>query len=178
MVFCCGLFIFICCFDAFLSVYIVDKDIFWHIWVQRAEIAKLYVIAQDLKLISRHKWLKSCSQNETFFISFLKVFRLHMQCVNVLILKTSFGRCYQALIVAYYQFLCWLNCLSFLPQLHQAAEVALLRGARVISPEDIIFLMRKDKVKAHKYETLPQHKSLLFLFMDYWFGYWKVLLLL
>jgi len=49
--------------------------------------------------------------------------------------------------------------------------VALLRGARVISPEDIIFLMRKDKVKAHTYETLPQHKSLPFIFMDYWFGY-------
>uniref|UniRef100_A0A672NQ29 SPT3 homolog, SAGA and STAGA complex component n=2 Tax=Sinocyclocheilus grahami TaxID=75366 RepID=A0A672NQ29_SINGR len=53
--------------------------------------------------------------------------------------------------------------------LHQAAEVALLRGARAISPEDIIFLMRKDKVKAHQYETLPQHKSLAFIFMDYRF---------
>ncbi|KAK3563726.1 hypothetical protein QTP86_034451, partial [Hemibagrus guttatus] len=34
--------------------------------------------------------------------------------------------------------------------LHQAAEVAVLRGARVISPEDIIFLMRKDKKKMRR----------------------------
>ncbi|TRY65053.1 hypothetical protein DNTS_018553 [Danionella cerebrum] len=36
------------------------------------------------------------------------------------------------------------------PDLHQAAEVALVRGSRVISPEDIIFLMRKDKKKIHR----------------------------
>uniref|UniRef100_A0A8C1WUZ8 SPT3 homolog, SAGA and STAGA complex component n=1 Tax=Cyprinus carpio TaxID=7962 RepID=A0A8C1WUZ8_CYPCA len=34
--------------------------------------------------------------------------------------------------------------------LHQATEVALLRGARAISPEDIIFLMRKDKKKLRR----------------------------
>uniref|UniRef100_A0A673G8A6 SPT3 homolog, SAGA and STAGA complex component n=1 Tax=Sinocyclocheilus rhinocerous TaxID=307959 RepID=A0A673G8A6_9TELE len=34
--------------------------------------------------------------------------------------------------------------------LHQAAEVALLRGARAISPEYIIFLMRKDKKKLRR----------------------------
>lgn len=32
-------------------------------------------------------------------------------------------------------------------QLHQACEGAALRGSRVISAEDILFLMRKDKVK-------------------------------
>lgn len=31
--------------------------------------------------------------------------------------------------------------------LQQAAEVSQLRGARVISPEDLLFLMRKDKKK-------------------------------
>ncbi|KAK7142819.1 hypothetical protein R3I94_012236 [Phoxinus phoxinus] len=46
--------------------------------------------------------------------------------------------------------------------LHQAAEVALLRGARVISPEDIIFLMRKDKKKLQrliKYMQFRDYKS-------------------
>ncbi|KAK9959457.1 hypothetical protein ABG768_009582 [Culter alburnus] len=46
--------------------------------------------------------------------------------------------------------------------LHQAAEVALLRGARVISPEDIIFLMRKDKKKLRrliKYMQFRDYKS-------------------
>lgn len=32
-------------------------------------------------------------------------------------------------------------------QLHQACEGAVLRGSRVISAEDILFLMRRDKVK-------------------------------
>ncbi|NP_001002625.1 transcription initiation protein SPT3 homolog [Danio rerio] len=46
--------------------------------------------------------------------------------------------------------------------LHQAAEVALLRGARVISPEEIIFLMRKDKKKIRrlfKYMQFRDYKS-------------------
>ncbi|XP_056333642.1 transcription initiation protein SPT3 homolog [Danio aesculapii] len=46
--------------------------------------------------------------------------------------------------------------------LHQAAEVALLRGARVISPEEIIFLMRKDKKKIKrlfKYMQFRDYKS-------------------
>lgn len=46
--------------------------------------------------------------------------------------------------------------------LHQAAEVALLRGARVISPEDIIFLMRKDKKKLQRlirYMQFRDYKS-------------------
>uniref|UniRef100_A0A673L4K2 SPT3 homolog, SAGA and STAGA complex component n=1 Tax=Sinocyclocheilus rhinocerous TaxID=307959 RepID=A0A673L4K2_9TELE len=46
--------------------------------------------------------------------------------------------------------------------LHQAAEVALLRGARAISPEDIIFLMRKDKKKLQRlirYMQFRDYKS-------------------
>lgn len=46
--------------------------------------------------------------------------------------------------------------------LHQAAEVSLLRGARVISAEDILFLMRKDKKKVRrllKYMQFRDYKS-------------------
>ncbi|XP_052009582.1 transcription initiation protein SPT3 homolog isoform X3 [Xyrauchen texanus] len=43
--------------------------------------------------------------------------------------------------------------------LHQAAEVALLRGARVISPEDIIFLMRKDKKKLRRLIRYMQYRD-------------------
>uniref|UniRef100_A0A8C2K932 SPT3 homolog, SAGA and STAGA complex component n=1 Tax=Cyprinus carpio TaxID=7962 RepID=A0A8C2K932_CYPCA len=46
--------------------------------------------------------------------------------------------------------------------LHQATEVALLRGARAISPEDIIFLMRKDKKKLRRlirYMQFRDYKS-------------------
>ncbi|XP_022528756.1 transcription initiation protein SPT3 homolog isoform X2 [Astyanax mexicanus] len=53
--------------------------------------------------------------------------------------------------------------------LHQAAEVALLRGARVISPEDIIFLMRKDKKKMRrllKYMQFRDFKSKLMKTVD------------
>ncbi|XP_076835363.1 transcription initiation protein SPT3 homolog [Brachyhypopomus gauderio] len=53
--------------------------------------------------------------------------------------------------------------------LHQAAEVAVLRGARVISPEDIIFLMRKDKKKLRrllKYMQFRDHKSKLLKTLD------------
>ncbi|KTF77322.1 hypothetical protein cypCar_00027525 [Cyprinus carpio] len=52
--------------------------------------------------------------------------------------------------------------LVVLKQLHQAAEVALLRGARAISPEDIIFLMRKDKKKLRRlirYMQFRDYKS-------------------
>lgn len=38
-------------------------------------------------------------------------------------------------------------CSWLIGQLHQACEGAALRGSRVISAEDILFLMRKDKVK-------------------------------
>ncbi|KAI2654090.1 hypothetical protein H4Q32_010714 [Labeo rohita] len=51
---------------------------------------------------------------------------------------------------------------SFDQPLHQAAEVALLRGARAISPEDIIFLMRKDKKKLRRlirYMQFRDYKS-------------------
>lgn len=37
--------------------------------------------------------------------------------------------------------------LFFYSQLQQASEVSQMRGARVISAEDLIFLMRKDKVQ-------------------------------
>lgn len=37
--------------------------------------------------------------------------------------------------------------LVFCSQLQQASEVSQMRGARVISAEDLIFLMRKDKVQ-------------------------------
>ncbi|XP_041928144.1 transcription initiation protein SPT3 homolog [Alosa alosa] len=46
--------------------------------------------------------------------------------------------------------------------LHQAAEVSLLRGARVISAEDILFLMRKDKKKVRRllrYMQFRDYKS-------------------
>lgn len=42
----------------------------------------------------------------------------------------------------------------FIHQLHQACEGASLRGSRVISAEDILFLMRRDKVnKTHTEQT-------------------------
>ncbi|XP_056623177.1 transcription initiation protein SPT3 homolog isoform X2 [Triplophysa dalaica] len=53
--------------------------------------------------------------------------------------------------------------------LHQAADVTLLRGARVISPEDIIFLMRKDKKKLHrllKYMQFRDYKSKILKTID------------
>ncbi|XP_062862965.1 transcription initiation protein SPT3 homolog [Trichomycterus rosablanca] len=53
--------------------------------------------------------------------------------------------------------------------LHQAAEVAVLRGARVIAPEDIIFLMRKDKKKLQrllKYIQFRDYKSKLLKTID------------
>ncbi|XP_012693556.1 transcription initiation protein SPT3 homolog isoform X2 [Clupea harengus] len=46
--------------------------------------------------------------------------------------------------------------------LHQAAEVSLIRGARVISAEDILFLMRKDKKKVRRllrYMQFRDYKS-------------------
>ncbi|MBZ3870176.1 Transcription initiation protein SPT3-like protein [Sciurus carolinensis] len=46
--------------------------------------------------------------------------------------------------------------------LQQAAEVSQLRGARVISPEDLLFLMRKDKKKLRrllKYMFIRDYKS-------------------
>ncbi|GAA6109318.1 transcription initiation protein SPT3 homolog isoform X1 [Tachysurus ichikawai] len=54
-------------------------------------------------------------------------------------------------------------------KLHQAAEVAILRGARVISPEDIVFLMRKDKKKMRrlfKYMQFRDYKSKLMKTLD------------
>lgn len=53
--------------------------------------------------------------------------------------------------------------------LHQAADVTLLRGARVISPEDIIFLMRKDKKKLQrllKYMQFRDYKSKILKTID------------
>nr|XP_055027702.1 transcription initiation protein SPT3 homolog isoform X2 [Misgurnus anguillicaudatus] len=53
--------------------------------------------------------------------------------------------------------------------LHQAADVTLLRGARVISPEDIIFLMRKDKKKLLrllKYMKFRDYKSKILKTID------------
>ncbi|KAF7236358.1 hypothetical protein EYD10_16899 [Varanus komodoensis] len=46
--------------------------------------------------------------------------------------------------------------------LQQASEVSQMRGARVISPEDLIFLMRKDKKKLRrllKYMFFRDYKS-------------------
>jgi hypothetical protein len=46
----------------------------------------------------------------------------------------------------------------------QAADVATMRGAKCIGPEDILFLFRKDRIKTHrllKYlgtSMLPSHK--------------------
>lgn len=40
------------------------------------------------------------------------------------------------------------GCDGFIYQLHQACEGAALRGSRVISAEDILFLMRRDKVQS------------------------------
>ncbi|XP_033611635.1 transcription initiation protein SPT3 homolog [Cryptotermes secundus] len=46
----------------------------------------------------------------------------------------------------------------------QAADVAALRGAKCIGPEDILFLLRKDRIKTHrllKYlgtSVLPPHR--------------------
>lgn len=43
----------------------------------------------------------------------------------------------------------------FIHQLHQACEGAALRGSRVISAEDILFLMRRDKVnKTNKHANM------------------------
>ncbi|KAJ8387819.1 hypothetical protein AAFF_G00149680 [Aldrovandia affinis] len=53
--------------------------------------------------------------------------------------------------------------------LHHAAEVSLLRGARVISPEDILFLMRKDKKKVSrllKYMQFRDYKSKILKSID------------
>lgn len=43
--------------------------------------------------------------------------------------------------------------------LHQAAEVSLIRGARVISAEDILFLMRKDKKKVRRLMRYMQFRD-------------------
>jgi hypothetical protein len=46
----------------------------------------------------------------------------------------------------------------------QAADVAAMRGAKCIGPEDILFLLRKDRIKTHrllKYlgtSVLPPHR--------------------
>ncbi|XP_072589285.1 transcription initiation protein SPT3 homolog isoform X1 [Vulpes vulpes] len=57
----------------------------------------------------------------------------------------------------------YLECLpSFRHTLQQAAEVSQLRGARVISAEDLLFLMRKDKKKLRrllKYMFFRDYKS-------------------
>ncbi|XP_062378597.1 transcription initiation protein SPT3 homolog [Sardina pilchardus] len=53
--------------------------------------------------------------------------------------------------------------------LHQAAEVSLLRGARVISAEDILFLMRKDKKKVRRllrYMQFRDYKSKVLKTLD------------
>uniref|UniRef100_A0AAY4CHL4 SUPT3 protein n=1 Tax=Denticeps clupeoides TaxID=299321 RepID=A0AAY4CHL4_9TELE len=53
--------------------------------------------------------------------------------------------------------------------LHQAAEVSLLRGARLITAEDILFLMRKDKKKVRrllKYMQFRDYKSKLLKMVD------------
>ncbi|XP_036397962.1 transcription initiation protein SPT3 homolog isoform X2 [Megalops cyprinoides] len=53
--------------------------------------------------------------------------------------------------------------------LQQAAEVSLLRGARVISAEDILFLMRKDKKKVRrllKYMQFRDYKSKILKSID------------
>jgi hypothetical protein len=48
--------------------------------------------------------------------------------------------------------------------INQAADVAAMRGAKCIGPEDILFLLRKDRIKTHrllKYlgtSGLPHHK--------------------
>lgn len=47
-------------------------------------------------------------------------------------------------------------------QLHQACEGAALRGSRVISAEDILFLMRRDKVNKKQ-----SHEIFLFFFKRY-----------
>ena len=47
----------------------------------------------------------------------------------------------------------------FIHQLHQACEGAALRGSRVISAEDILFLMRRDKV--NNTHTKQTHKHTL-----------------
>ncbi|KAG3289571.1 hypothetical protein H1C71_025866 [Ictidomys tridecemlineatus] len=54
------------------------------------------------------------------------------------------------------------NPWASLNPLQQAAEVSQLRGARVISPEDLLFLMRKDKKKLRrllKYMFIRDYKS-------------------
>uniref|UniRef100_H3CWV9 SPT3 homolog, SAGA and STAGA complex component n=1 Tax=Tetraodon nigroviridis TaxID=99883 RepID=H3CWV9_TETNG len=53
---------------------------------------------------------------------------------------------------------------QLITMLHQACEGAVLRGSRVISAEDILFLMRKDKVKVArllKYLQFRDYKSKL-----------------
>ncbi|XP_062072905.1 transcription initiation protein SPT3 homolog [Lepus europaeus] len=53
--------------------------------------------------------------------------------------------------------------------LRQAAEVSQLRGARVISPEDLLFLMRKDKKKLRrllKYMFMRDYKSKIIKSID------------
>ncbi|XP_056904150.1 transcription initiation protein SPT3 homolog isoform X2 [Takifugu flavidus] len=54
---------------------------------------------------------------------------------------------------------------QLITMLHQACEGAALRGSRVISAEDILFLMRKDKMKVArllKYLQFRDYKSKLF----------------
>ncbi|XP_012579254.1 PREDICTED: transcription initiation protein SPT3 homolog isoform X2 [Condylura cristata] len=56
----------------------------------------------------------------------------------------------------------WLICYKMITTLQQAAEISQLRGARVISAEDLLFLMRKDKKKLRrllKYMFFRDYKS-------------------
>lgn len=57
----------------------------------------------------------------------------------------------------------------FIHQLHQACEGAALRGSRVISAEDILFLMRRDKV--NKTHTLNKHTHMLWTHNTYNTGF-------
>lgn len=70
-------------------------------------------------------------------------------------------------ILLMFSVLMWLMWILFMCQLHQACEGAALRGSRVISAEDILFLMRKDKVnkthQAHKTPSLTSYPSLTVL---------------
>ena len=34
--------------------------------------------------------------------------------------------------------------------IHKASEVSIMRGVKAVGPEDIIFLMRKDRVRLHR----------------------------
>lgn len=59
-------------------------------------------------------------------------------------------------------------CSRLIDQLHQACEGAALRGSRVISAEDILFLMRKDKVKTRQEQS--QVNCIIYSFYLYFSG--------